>query len=82
MRKYLQAVPLQTIVTYGDQKESTPIVKAKTPLWNFWTQMSDEGGTEMMVFSLLERDSSAGKMCALILCSTPKCFLGLCLFVF
>ena len=57
-----QALPLLTTISYGGQKESTPLVEGVQPLWNFWTQMTDEGGAEAMVFSLLERDNATGRM--------------------
>ncbi|CAM9379532.1 unnamed protein product, partial [Hapterophycus canaliculatus] len=55
-------LPLQITITYGDEKVSTPLVQATQPLWNFWTQLSDKGGSEEMVFSLVGRDSSSGRM--------------------
>ncbi|CAN0094737.1 unnamed protein product [Ectocarpus sp. 8 AP-2014] len=57
-----QELPLQITITYGDEKVSTPLVRARQPLWNFWTQLPDKGGAEGMVFSLVGRDSSTGKI--------------------
>lgn len=57
-----EKLPLQVTITYGDDKVSTPLVQASQPLWNFWTQLSDRGGEEDMVFSLVERGSSSGGM--------------------
>lgn len=56
------AVPLQTTITYGDNKDSTSLVKETQPLWNFWTQMPDQGGTEKMRFSLTERHETSGQI--------------------
>eukprot|EP00752_Nemacystus_decipiens_P001349 g1338.t1 len=52
--------PLQITISYGDDKISTPLVKASQPLWNFWTQLADKGGSEELVFSLVQRDVTSG----------------------
>lgn len=57
-----QPTPLQATISYGDTKESTPILVERQPLWNFWAQMPDQGGQEQMVFSVLERDKATGRM--------------------
>ncbi|CAN0148772.1 unnamed protein product [Scytosiphon promiscuus] len=61
-RRLQDQLPLQITITYGDEKVSTPLVQASQPLWNFWTQLSDKGGSEDMVFSLVGRDSSSGSI--------------------
>eukprot|EP00903_Cladosiphon_okamuranus_P007166 g6958.t1 len=52
--------PLQITISYGDDKVSTPLVKASQPLWNFWTQLADKGGSEELLFSLVQRDVTSG----------------------
>lgn len=54
--------PLQITISYGDDKVSTPLVKASQPLWNFWTQLADKGGSEELVFSLVQRDGNSGSL--------------------
>lgn len=53
---------MQVTISYGDDKVSTPLVKASQPLWNFWTQLEDRGGSEELVFSLVQRDVTSGSL--------------------
>ena len=57
-----EEAPLQITISYGDDKVSTPLVKASQPLWNFWTQLLDKGGSEELVFSLVQRDLASGSL--------------------
>ena len=53
---------MQITISYGDDKVSTPLVKASQPLWNFWTQLEDKGGSEELVFSLVQREVASGSL--------------------
>ncbi|CAM9427648.1 unnamed protein product [Phaeothamnion confervicola] len=48
---------VQCAIAYGENRELTHTVHEAQPLWNYWTQFSDQPGVKQMEFVLYDKEN-------------------------